>query len=105
MREDLKHVDVSRATRCSLERCIDNYVFCGGSQVWRMDEVGHLQSLVRAVLGMSDNVFGRLVAEGSPDRFRDAVAGRVSGFDAAAIEETCYVLTMAIGVEDEPNES
>lgn len=99
--EDLKAalrcVDVDRATRAELMRCVDDYVFCGGRQIWREGELGRLSRLLRKALGFSDAEFARIVESGSPDNLRRAVRDKTQGLAASDVEEICNILTISGG--------
>ena len=97
LKEDLKCVDAARAVKRRLSKCIDDYVFLGGRQVWRTDEIPDLQRLVRGVLGIGDVEFANLIMERSPDRLRQVVRDRTVGLTPEAVDEICNVLTKVNG--------
>ena len=97
LKQDLKCLEMIRTERRYVEQCIDNYVFFGGRQIWREDELGRLQGALLAVLGIS---FGELInaAEtGSADAIRNMVRNKTTGFNAESIDEICSILTWTEG--------
>ena len=97
LKEDLKCIDAPRSQKRTIANLIDDYVFCGGRMIWRVEDIPTLQSLLRTTLSISDAEFAQLVQSGSPLEFRSVVSGRTRGLSDSSIDEVCNVLTMTGG--------
>lgn len=94
LREDLKCIDAPRSQKRMIANLIDDYVFCGGKMIWRVEDLPTLQTLLRTVLSVSDSEFMQLVQGGLPQEIRGVVSGRTRGLTDPSIDEVCNVLTM-----------
>ena len=98
--EDLRRINVPRQVKRQVEELIDNYSFCGGRLIWKVEEIESLQKLVRDVLDISDSEFAHVVQARSAQGLRALVADRTCGLSTQEIEEVCYVLTMTGGSDE-----
>ena len=96
----LRTLELQRSIRKELEDCINNYVFCQGALLWRMDEIPHLQVLVKAVLGIGDAEFNRYILNTDVNGLREMVAKKTAGLSLQEIDEVCHVLTKVGGADD-----
>lgn len=96
----MRSLELQRSIRKELEDCINNYVFCQGALLWRMDEIPHLQVLVKAVLGIGDAEFNRYILNTDVNGLREMVAKKTAGLSLQEIDEVCHVLTKVGGADD-----
>lgn len=100
LKNDINSLDISRKMKKDLLGCVDQYLFCGGIMVWRTEEIPELQEMMKAVLGISDGEFTKIVMDGSPDELRDLVCRKTKDLTDKEIEEVCNVMTMVGGEVD-----
>lgn len=96
----LRTLELQRSVRRELGECIDQYVFCRGSLLWRTDEIPHLQELIKTVLGISNTEFSRYILNCDVNGLREMVQKKTTGFTAAEIDEVCNVLTKVGEADD-----
>lgn len=95
----LRSLDLPRSIKRQLTDCIDDYVFCGGAMIWKVEEISNLQMLLKAVLNITKTEFERFVMNGDAAGLRYAVEKRTLGLSASEINEVCNVLTKVGGAE------
>lgn len=99
LRNDLKALDISRKVKNQIINCIEQYLFFVGSMVWNIEEIPHLQDLIKALLMISDNEFNEIVVNGNADGLRALIERNTIGLKSQDIEEVCHVLTIENGEE------
>lgn len=99
LKKALRSLDLPRSIKRQLTDCIDDYVFCGGSMIWKVEEISNLQMLIKAVLNITKTEFERFVMNGDAAGLRYAVEKRTLGLSASEINEVCNVLTKVGGAE------
>lgn len=100
LKNALRSLDVPRDIKRKLTDCIDNYVFCCGTMVWKVDEIPVLQVLIKAVLGVTKTEFERYVMNSDANGLRTMVQKRTSGLNEKEINEVCNVMTKVGGDAD-----
>lgn len=93
LRADLQTIEADRCIKSDIADCIDDYLLLGGRMVWRVEEIPKLQTMTKAVLGITDADFDRILAQNNADGLRRAVKKRLLSLDDAKIDEICGVLT------------
>lgn len=101
LKDDLMTLEMNRKDKAEIRECISQYLFGGGNMVWRVDEIPHLQSLVRRVMGITDSQFNQILDYGDPDELRHLVAKKTNFKEPQDIDEICNVLTKTEGHHDE----
>ncbi|RKI44029.1 ATP-binding protein [bacterium D16-51] len=101
LRNDLKALDIPKRVKDRISACIEQYLFFQGNMIWKTNEIGYLQKLVKALLAISDNEFENIVVSGNADELRNAIKQKTIGLSYQEIEEVCCVLTMEINKECE----
>lgn len=100
LKQDLQALEIDRALKRMISDCITDYVFCGGKQIWRVEDIPKLQVIIKGVLGITDSEVERIVMSGNPDDLRTTVQKKASLLTLAEVEEVCNVLTMVEGESD-----
>lgn len=101
LKNDLKALDISKKVKDCISICIYQYLFFQGNMIWKIEEIAHLQELVRALLEFSDTEFESIVESGNPDELRFVIGQKTNGLSYQEIEKVCYVLTMENEMGDE----
>lgn len=101
LKNDLRALDIRRQAKRRISHCIEQYLFFQGNMVWRMDEIGELQFLVKEVLGITRSEFENLVISGDADGMRNLVTQKTMGLTSEEVDEVCNVLTKVDGEENE----
>lgn len=101
LKTDLKSLDLSRKEKLMIRDLIDDYVFCGGNLMWRVEDIPRLQELVKAVLGIRENVFASVVSGGRPEELRMLVQSKTCFLSTQEVDEVCHVLTKVVSANDE----
>ena len=91
LRVDAEISEVSRSTKKTIEKLIDDYNFFGGQQRWAIEDMPILRNILMDVLALSNLDAEQLSA---PDDLRKIIQMKTSGFSRKDIEEICYVLTL-----------
>lgn len=99
LKNALRSLDLPRSIKRQLTDCIDDYVFCGGAMIWKVEEISNLQMLLKTVLNITKTEFERFVMNGDAAGLRYAVEKRTLGLSASEINEVCNVLTKVGGAE------
>lgn len=99
----LRTLELQRSVRKELGECIDHYVFCRGALLWRMDEIPHLQELIKAILGVGSTEFNRYILDCDVSGLRGMIQKKTTGLTAAEVDEICNVLTKVGEVNDSEN--
>ena len=99
LKNALRSLDLPRSIKRQLTDCIDDYVFCGGAMIWKVEEISSLQMLLKTVLNITKTEFERFVMNGDAAGLRYAVEKRTLGLSASEINEVCNVLTKVGGEE------
>ena len=99
LKNALRSLDLPRSIRRQLTDCIDDYIFCGGAMIWKIEEISNLQMLLKAVLNITKTEFERFVMNGDAAGLRYAVEKRTLGLSTSEINEVCNVLTKVGGAE------
>ena len=100
LKQDLQALEIDRALKRMISDCITDYVFCGGRQIWREEDIPKLQVIIKGVLGITDSEFEKIVMSGHPDDLRNTVQKKASLLTLTEVEELCNVLTMVEGESD-----
>lgn len=101
LKNGLRALDIRRQIKRKISQCIEQYLFFQGNMVWRIDEIGELQILVKEVLGITKSEFENLVIRGDADGMRNLITQRTMGLTLEEIDEVCNVLTKVNGEEYE----
>ena len=70
LKADLKSLDLRRKDKLLIRDYIDDYVFCGGKQIWRVEDIPRLQYLIKAILGISSSEFESAISTGDYCKLR-----------------------------------
>lgn len=100
LKNDLKAIELDRFSKKKITDLIDDYVFCGGILSWDENDIHELQKLVKAILGISNGEFERIIMEGSPEELQYWVSNRTASLSDEQVNEICNILTK-VGVENE----
>lgn len=100
LRSAIEVLDVSRNIKKILAQIIADYDLCKGQLVWAECDIPKLQTILRAVLSLSDGEFNNIVTNGNPDLLRQFVSDKTTGFTDGDITEVCHVLTREVGVSN-----
>lgn len=101
LREDLKCIDAPRQKKRRVQELVEDYIFCGGRLIWKIEDIPSLQSLVRAILGISEGEFASVIQGGSPQQLIKLIASKARGLTPTEINEVCCVMTMTEGDQNE----
>ena len=97
LKNALRSLDVPRNIKRQLTDCIDNYIFCCGAMIWKVEEIPVLQTLVKAVLDITKVEFERCIMSCDADGLRSIVRKRTTGLSDTEVNEVCNVLTKVGG--------
>lgn len=97
LKNALRSLDVPRNIKRQLTDCIDNYIFCCGAMIWKVEEIPTLQTLVKAVLDITKVEFERCIMSCDADGLRSMVRKRTTGLSDSEVNEVCNVLTKVGG--------
>ncbi len=97
LRESLRALDLTRSNRKYIETLIEDYSLFRGQLIWRTEELPKLQQLCMAVLGLTEHDI--FTANTSDDLERE-IRNKVKGLNSEQIKEICYVLTLAVGDDE-----
>lgn len=100
LKADLKSLDLRRKDKLLIRDYIDDYVFCGGKQIWRVEDIPRLQYLIKAILGISSSEFESAISTGIPEELRKLVQNRTMSLTMQEIDEICNVLTKVVNSND-----
>lgn len=100
LKADLKSLDLRRKDKLLIRDYIDDYVFCGGKQIWRVEDIPRLQYLIKATLGISSSEFESAISTGIPEELRKLVQSRTTSLTMQEIDEICNVLTKVVNSND-----
>lgn len=64
--------------------------------VWRVEEIPKLQTMAKAVLGITHSEFERIVVSQDVEGLRRSVKKRLLSLDDASVDEICDVLTKVV---------
>ncbi len=103
LKQNLKVLDLERQVRKEIKNCIENYIFCGGNSIWRVDEIPHLQSLIKSVLCITNSEFEKSINSLNPDILRGLIKAKTIGLNIEEIDAVCEVLTKVVGDESDEN--
>ena len=92
----IKVIDMSSDIRKKILNYANDYIFFCGKLVWNKSEMPKLQECLRAILGMTDSEYTRIVESGEPDLLRTYVIKKTNGFSDKEINEICNVLTKVV---------
>ena len=101
LKTDLKSLDLCRKEKLMIRDLIDDYVFCGGNLMWRVEDIPRLQELVKAVLGIRENAFASVISGGRPEELRMLVQSKTCFLSTQEVDEVCHVLTKVVSANDE----
>ena len=93
LKNALRSLDVPRVIKRQLSDCIDNYVFCSGAMIWKVEEIPSLQVLLKSVLGITKAEFERCVMNCDVDGLRAMVQQRTTGLSDVEVNEVCNIMT------------
>lgn len=97
LKNALRSLDVPRNIKRQLTDCIDNYIFCCGAMIWKVEEIPTLQTLVKAVLDITKVEFDRCIVNCDAEGLRSIVRKRTMGLSETEVNEVCNVLTKVGG--------
>ncbi len=100
LKADLKSLDLRRKDKLLIRDYIDDYVFCGGKQIWRVEDIPRWQHLIKAILGISSYEFESAISTGFPEELRKLVQSRTMSLTMQEIDEICNVLTKVVNSND-----
>ena len=100
LKADLKSLDLRRKDKLLIRDYIDDYVFCGGKQIWRVEDIPRLQHLIKATLGIISYEFESAISTGFPEELRKLVQSRTMSLTMQEIDEVCNVLTKVVNAND-----
>lgn len=92
--ESLKTLDLTRKDRKKISSLIDNYVLLNGVLIWKENEIGTVNHLVRAVLGINNKDFEAI---GTAEELEGEVTNRLNKIGKESINEICFILTSEKG--------
>lgn len=95
----LQSLDIRNKDKSILRNYIDNYLFCSGTQIWRIENIPELQSLTRAILGITQFEFEKAVSSGISEELRMMIRRKTTGLTYSEIDEVCHILTKAVNEE------
>ena len=101
LRNDLQLMEISRKIKKEIAECIDQYLFFRGNMIWRENEIEKLQELLKALIGLTNSAFERLVLTHDAEELRSQIDQKTTGFSASEIDEICNVLTKVNGSSNE----
>ena len=93
LKDCLKSLELTRHNRGQISDYIDDYVFGSGKLIWLENEIPTLQTLVKAVLNLSENEFNNILLSQNPNLLRAAVRDKTKFLSNSEIDEICNVLT------------
>ena len=96
LRESLKMLDLTRKDRKKICSLIENYDLFNGTLTWKENEIGTVNHLVRAVLGISNKDFEELDTAEELERI---ITNRLKNIRKESINEICFILTSEKGEE------
>lgn len=97
LKQNLQVLEIERSLKNMISDCITDYVFCGGKQIWRTEDIPKLQVLIKGVLGITTAEFEKIIMSGIPNDLRMLVQKKVPSFSFDEVEEVCSILTMEEG--------
>lgn len=103
LKDNIRLVDLPRAIKRQLIECVSDYVFCGGTLIWKVEELPRLQGMLRAVLDITNSEFEQIVMNQDADALRMIVKRKTIGLNDNEIDEVCNVLTKVGGETNDSN--
>lgn len=104
LKESLRALDLPRKEKLQIRDYIDDYIFCGRRQIWRIEDIPKVQELTRDVLGISRQEFATAVYSGNQHELVKLVKEKVIELTMQEINEVCNVLTKVVESNNECNE-
>ena len=95
----LQSLDISNKDKSILRNYMDDYLFCSGTQIWRIESIPELQSLTRVILGITQFEFEKAVSSGISEELRMMIRRKTTGLTYSEIDEVCHILTKAVNEE------
>lgn len=99
---DMRVLELTRTDRNLIMNYIDDYLFLAGKLFWEEKDIPILQKLIKAVLGIKDAEFEKIVELCDPEKLRSLVTSKVKDYSIEEINELCNVLTK-VGEYDDSN--
>ena len=99
---DMRVLELTRTDRNLIMNYIDDYLFLAGKLFWEEKDIPILQNLIKAVLGIKDAEFEKIVELCDPEKLRSLVTSKVKDYSIEEINELCNVLTK-VGEYDDSN--
>ena len=93
---DIKVLDITRQQRKQITKYANDYIFFCGKLIWNVEDIPKLQECLKAILGITESEFARLVSTESPELFKEAISKKLTSFNDAEINEICNVLTKVV---------
>ena len=93
---DVKVLDVTRQQRKQILKSVNDYIFFCGKLVWNVEDIPKLQECLKAILGITEAEFARLVSSESTTLFKESISKRLTSFDDSELDEICNVLTKVV---------
>ena len=94
--QDVKVLDVTRQQRKQILKSVNDYIFFCGKLVWNVEDIPKLQECLKAILGITEAEFARLVSSESATLFKESISKRLTSFDDSELDEICNVLTKVV---------
>lgn len=94
--QDLRVLDITRQQRKKINKCINDYIFFCGKLIWNVDDIPRLQDCLKAILGITEGEFVRLVEADSAALFKESISKRLTSFSDSELDEICNVLTKVV---------
>ena len=93
---DLRVLELSRSLKKLISGYVEDYAFMKGNFFWNNNDIPTLQRCIKAVLGLSDAEFERILLTGKPENLKKYVVAKTQTFTNEEIEEICNVLTKVV---------
>lgn len=91
LNDSLKVIDVPRNTRNKIITLMSDYRTFDGHLIWKKEQIGSLQKIVKDVLGINDI---EIASCRTPDELIKKVSDKVKGMNKNDINEICHLITM-----------
>jgi hypothetical protein len=103
LKNSLRLLEIPRAVKKQIIDCISDYVFCGGTMIWKTEEIPQLQHILRTVIEITNTEFERIVINQDAHALRLLVKRKTVGLSDKEVNEVCNVLTIVGGVASDSN--
>lgn len=93
---DIRIIDFSREQKRKVTKYVNDYIFFCGKLVWSEGEIPELQDCLKAILGITESEFARIVSMDSPDEFKKYISQKLNSFEEQELIEVCNILTKVV---------